>query len=565
MDTNFSEINYQPFLESLDKLGFCTFPVFGKSEIAQLFHLYQDNFGDKQINSLYASHNSNPVEKGLLVNREIKKIVSEKLQTIFPNYDYFVGHFMVKGEHVSKEFPLHQDWNIVDESKFKSYQVWIPLQLTYPANGGMFVVPGSHKFFNNFRSGSYGKPLIPFDEKFKPIVSDVIVPAGNVLFYQNALFHASHGNTTGEKRITAIVNIVEKKAPTYYFHKNISKNVTELYSINGETLIQNLPLLEKGIVDDGLPLAGTTHIDITDNENMQPEELVAAYRKHFGNAPAGQVKQLHIAVYEKLEQELNERGYTVIDLLTEQEVEVFRSEYFAMFGNIDRRPGRFTTLQSTDTESRNIVHRFIRSHVDRPLRKFFKDFDLPVSIFYTKKAHTSGDIELHADSTLLLNHQLEPHYAIWIPLLDVGENNGTLTVVPGSHKVRGAFFGGSMGGYHYEIKDWLHQFEVPLHMRAGQAVVFDNNLLHNSTANKTDTDRICVTFRLTHINSQYYNFHCADRAVDSFEMHKVSHNFYMDEQWKTGDEVPEQMPDGIFINSLTKVKKDDLEKILKEY
>ena len=562
---NSSGINYQPFLETLDTLGFCTFPVFAKSEIEQLYALYQTNFGEEKINNLYATHNSNPVELGIHVNREIKKIVNDKLQAIFPDYTYFVGHFMVKGEQVINEFPLHQDWNIVDESMYKSYQIWIPLQLTYPANGGMFVVPGSHKFFNNFRSGSYGKPLIPFDEKFKPIVSDIIVPAGNVLFYQNALFHASHGNTTNEKRIVAIVNFVEKKAPTYYFHKNEARGLTELYSMDGETLIKHLPSLEKGIIDEDLPMAGTLPLCTLDNEKMTPDDLVNQYHKHMGEANASQFKQLHITVNKELENELNERGYAVIDLMTEEQVEFFKSEYNAMFGGIDKTPGRFTTLQYTDSVSKNKVHQFISKHIDASVRKYFKDFEMPISIFYTKKAKTSGDIELHADTTLLLNHQIEPHYAIWIPLLDVGFNNGTLTVVPGSHKVRGAFFAGTLGGYHYNIKDWLSQFEVPMHLRAGQAVVFDNNLLHNSTANNTDVDRVCFTFRLTHTESQYYSFYCENRATDSFEIYKESHDYYMDENWHPNDYRPDKEADGIFKNSLTKVQKEELERLLKAY
>lgn len=275
------------------------------------------------------------------------------------------------------------------------------------------------------------------------------------------------------------------------------------------------------------------------------------------------MKQLHITVEPQLENQLNERGYAVIDLLTQNQIDVIKAEYHALFGNLDGAPGRFTTLQYTDSKSKNIVNQFISKQVEASLRRYFKDFELPISIFYTKKAHTSGDIELHCDSTLLLNHQLEPHYAVWVPLVDVGENNGTLTVVPGSHKVRGAFFSGTLGGYHYNMKDWLHQYEIPLHLRAGQAVIFDNNLLHNSTANKTDADRICFTLRITHTESQYYSFYCEDRESGDFEVYHESHNYYMDENWHPNDVRPEKTAEGVFKNSRTKASKEDLEQILK--
>jgi hypothetical protein len=209
------------------------------------------------------------------------------------------------------------------------------------------------------------------------------------------------------------------------------------------------------------------------------------------------------------------------------------------------------------------MHDFIVKHIDFQLRKFFKDFDIPVSQFYTKKAFTSGDIDLHADSTLLLNHQLEPHYAIWIPLVDVNLNNGTLTVVPKSHKVNGAFFASSIGGYHDKLMPWLKQFEVPLTLKAGQAVIFDNNLLHNSTANTSAFDRICFTFRMTHIHSTYYSFFRERSSDNTFDVFEETHDYYMAEHWDGDNEQATGKYSGTFKNSLPDVKKEDIESLLK--
>jgi hypothetical protein len=287
MNTILKEINYQPYFDALDKLGFSVIPAFGKEEIDQVLELYSTNFGNEQVKQLYATHNSNPVEKTLRINDEIKKIVDDKLQVIFPGYDYFIGHFMVKAANEKKEFALHQDWNIVDEKKYKSYQVWIPLQSTYPANGGMFVVSGSHKFFNNFRSGSYDIPRLTFDEKFKPIITNLNVAAGNVLVYHNALFHGSYPNTTDDNRIVVIVNYTEKDAPTFYFHKEPGKGVTELYKIDAEILVKNLPVLEKGFINDDFPFVENIPLCPVQNENITHDELVMEYHKNMGDS-AGQ-------------------------------------------------------------------------------------------------------------------------------------------------------------------------------------------------------------------------------------------------------------------------------------
>lgn len=555
--------NYQPFLESLDKLGFSTFQVFEDAEISALKELYVSHFARKEIVSLYASHNSNPIEKSLSISKCIKEIVQPKLQVVFPEYDYFIGHFIVKGANTEREFSLHQDWNIVDESRYKSYQIWIPLQLSYPTNGGIFVVPGSHQFFSNFRSGSYGIPVVPFDDVVEPIVTNIIIPEGNILAYHNGLFHASHPNKTNEDRVAVIVNFVERKASTYYFHKNEQEKCTDLHAISGETLIQHLPHLEKGIVDSSLEFKLKMPLCTINSERITSADLESGYRKLFGEKPASQLKQLHIAKDMKLEDLLNQEGYAIVDFLSEDEVEKFKTEYLRRFGGIDRNPGRFTSLQeATPTEKRQ-VHNFILQNVQIPLTRWLKDYVIPVSLFYTKKAFTSGDIDLHADTTLLLNHQLEPHYAFWVPLVDVDETNGTLTVIPRSHKIQGAFFSYSIGGYHKEHISWLRQFEVPVKLKAGQAIIFDNNLLHNSTANTTPLDRLCFTFRVTHHASQYYSFFSKNAdAFEDVEISEETQSYFMDDNWNGNAVSVTGKQKGTYQKGVTKVIREELEKIL---
>jgi ectoine hydroxylase-related dioxygenase (phytanoyl-CoA dioxygenase family) len=550
--------DYRPFLESLDTLGFCTFRLFEDETITQLKDLYQVHFGDKEINGLYASHNSNAAEKALAISHGIEAIVASRMAEVLADYNFFLGHYVVKGANEQKTFALHQDWNIVDESADKSYQVWIPLQLTYPGNGGIFVVPGSHKFLNNYRSGSYGIPVIAQSEAVKRISTNLIVPAGNVIIYQNGLFHASHPNNTDQIRAAVIVNYVEKKARTFFFQKNEEKKCTELYAVTGDSLIAHLPDLEKGITGSDLTLHSETPLNRVVNEKITERDLIRYYDLIFPGVEAPQVKQLHVAKDPRLEQLLDMQGYAVVDFLNEEEVLLFKEKYQSTFGHISREAGRFTTLQHTDAQTKRSTHDFIVANTLRPLDKLFKDYIVPVSQYYTKKAHTSGDIDLHADSTLLINHQLEPHYAIWVPLVDVDETNGCLTVIPQSHKNQQAVYGGSFRGRQETHREWLRQYELAIPLRAGQAVIFDNNTLHNSTPNVTGEDRICFTFRMTHMASDYYSFISQAEDKKDLDVYLESHNYYMDEMWDGGGAHISGKPAGTMQDGLFEFEKTDI-------
>jgi ectoine hydroxylase-related dioxygenase (phytanoyl-CoA dioxygenase family) len=550
--------DYQPFLESLDRLGFCTFRAFEQETIDRLRQLYAMHFENQQIDGLYASHNSNSAEKGLGISREIKDIISSRLHEIFPEYDYFLGHFMVKGAKVGSEFSLHQDWNIVEESKYKNYQVWIPLQLTTISNGGMFVVPGSHKFFNNYRSGSYGIPFVSYQKELDPIITNLTVPQGNVLVYHNSLFHASHPNLTDQIRIAVIVNCVERVAPTYFFQKNTEKCLTELYPITGDSLVANLPQFEKGIINEGFAIGEEIALNAFDNRTITAQDLIAHYRQSFPEGNAAQRKQLHIAKDRALENELNDKGYTIIDLLNKEEIKILKDQYLGEFSNVDREPGRFTTLQYTDAQTKINTHQFIVDTVNTAVQKYFKDHEIPVSLYYIKKAHTTGDIDLHADSTLLLNHQLEPHYALWIPLIDVDVANGCLTIVPYSHRNQKTVYGGSFWGRQREHREWLRKQELPIPLRAGQAIVFDNNLLHNSTPNTTSEERICITFRMTHRESDYYSFISDDKDSRDINLYLEKHDYYMNEKWDGDGKYFSGEYLGVLQKSIIDFKKNEL-------
>lgn len=70
----------------------------------------------------------------------------------------------------------------------------------------------------------------------------------------------------------------------------------------------------------------------------------------------------------------------------------------------------------------------------------------------------------------------------WIPLSDVAEDTGALRLVPGSHRILRHVQSFSSPPYFQDFQDAIetrHAITVP--MQAGQALLFENSLLHGST------------------------------------------------------------------------------------
>ncbi|MCS6818484.1 MAG: phytanoyl-CoA dioxygenase family protein [Chitinophagales bacterium] len=239
--------------------GYLVLPLLSEAEVKQLTELFSENYVSSEeglVNFIRLESS----EKRLALHFKIIEIVAPALNRYLKNYAFNVAHFISKTHRNSTEFRLHQDWTIVEESKYISAQVWIALQHTNKTNGGLFLIKGSHRFFNNYRSGSCGIVFIDSTDDVKKHIIDIELEAGEALFYHNSLFHGSYPNQSATDRIACLCGIRQANAPMRYYHKN-SDNLIEEYNITTQQLIEYLLLLEKGLVpDDMKPDLVQTHL-----------------------------------------------------------------------------------------------------------------------------------------------------------------------------------------------------------------------------------------------------------------------------------------------------------------
>jgi hypothetical protein len=104
-----------------------------------------------------------------------------------------------------------------------------------------------------------------------------------------------------------------------------------------------------------------------------------------------------------------------------------------------------------------------------------------------------GAFNLHQNwpATADLN---ETTVSIWSPLVDVTQENGAIGVVPGSHKIVPHVQAPRTASFFEEIEADLISCGMveTLQLRAGEAVIFDDGLIHGSPPNLTSEARYAV-------------------------------------------------------------------------
>ena len=161
------------------------------------------------------------------------------------------------------------------------------------------------------------------------------------------------------------------------------------------------------------------------------------------------------------------------------------------------------------------------------LDRAFTDHVAYLTTFITKWPGANGAFPPHQDPTLIDERRFTG-VTVWAPLDDVDVRNGMLHVVPGSHRFSKALRLQDVdttpfAGLEQEILEH-HGRGVPLD--AGEALVFDNRLLHFSLPNVSEGPRLVLSFGMRPQAGR-----CTvvlPVGDDQLGIHEVDDDFYVD-------------------------------------
>jgi hypothetical protein len=210
----------------LDQDGVIKIPFLTTDELTQIKNLYIRYHGEDDPPSMYDGIHMtiwhSDIAYKMEINTELKKILKAACERTFQNYRALSEQFIAKRKGTDTTFPIHQDWSIVDETKHKSFNLWIPLQDVDESNGAMWIVKGSHKIKRKVRGAGYLFPnYYPVLEELKPMMTSFNMHAGEALIFFHNTLHGSPSNKTNSQRVVTQISIVPEDAQLQiYFQKS---------------------------------------------------------------------------------------------------------------------------------------------------------------------------------------------------------------------------------------------------------------------------------------------------------------------------------------------------------
>jgi len=230
----------------------------------------------------------------------------------------------------------------------------------------------------------------------------------------------------------------------------------------------------------------------------------------------------------------DKNGYIVVDMLSEAEMTKIKEDFsklkpsdnFVSSANSINKNNYHCTFLDTDKDYKKEVARVIAENFDKKLEKYLVDYKILTANFYVKQPN-KGNFEIHQNWPTLEKLD-ETSLTIWAPLHDTFKKNGTIHVVPGSHKLFDYIETVHTPGFfkNYE-KELIENDLIPLELKEGQAVIFCDTLIHWSPINNDVKPRIAIQIETIPKQEQGIMYYY-DKDLEKFAMYAVDKNFFIE-------------------------------------
>lgn len=279
--------------KDFDKNGFVKIPLLNEKSIDSLKAL-QKMYFPNDSNRFFSSSYLDDFDLKTSISDKIVNILNPELHQFFNNYRNIGAAFLIKGTGENSEMPMHQDWTIVDETRYYAVNVWIPLVSTNEENGTLELMKGSHNWNNALRAPSLPMSFTGHEEKIKNHLTKIDTELGEAIVLNQATIHYSKPNYSTHLRPAITMGLVNKNATLKFHYWDPDRKKIEVFEQEDDFLLRfenfhqsiyERPMMGKstGFVDYSIPKISKHEISHLLNEPKPANGIKRFFKKLFRN------------------------------------------------------------------------------------------------------------------------------------------------------------------------------------------------------------------------------------------------------------------------------------------
>jgi hypothetical protein len=202
---------------AFDREGWITLPLLDEHQVRHLRAFYDRTVPPEGFAyPFHYSFDHPDAEHARLVRSEVLAVAADAIARHFVDPAPFMASFAVKESHPDSAVGPHQDWTFVDETRWRSAVAWIPLLPVDAHNGGLGVIPRSHRLFGTRLRCSpapqCASTIGPHSSALLPSLHVPRLAPGEALVFDNALVHGSWPNLSDARRVAVGIGMTAERA-----------------------------------------------------------------------------------------------------------------------------------------------------------------------------------------------------------------------------------------------------------------------------------------------------------------------------------------------------------------
>lgn len=150
--------------------------------------------------------------------------------------------------------------------------------------------------------------------------------------------------------------------------------------------------------------------------------------------------------------------------------------------------GIWSNVQEGDRAANAEISAQITAAFQAAGARWFGNVRMPSATFLVKGSGPASDSKLHQDYNNV-DEDIAQSATLWVPLVDVGEENGALLVLAGSHTWLRTARAVTLPSAYFPLDDEITALTQLVEVPAGHAVAYAHALFHGSGPNRTAVAR----------------------------------------------------------------------------
>jgi hypothetical protein len=225
--------------------GFVKFKLLNETQIQSIKEFYFSEVDEIQnkLNPTGFHTTSNTHDNELLkkVDNFLKAKLLVEVKKHFRNSNFTIANFLVKESGEDSAVPPHQDWLLVDETKYTSFNIWICLDEVNTETGCLKFIPRSQLQNFSLRCSGLPRYFDAFSQKLEPYYEKVFVKPGECLVFHHSIIHSSEKNSSFKKRISCVLGGFVDGATLFFYTPSDSMNRIKRHVITVDNFLDMQP------------------------------------------------------------------------------------------------------------------------------------------------------------------------------------------------------------------------------------------------------------------------------------------------------------------------------------